>query len=262
MPQSPTQTPHTPFTAGLVSIIMPAFNAQSFLTLAIESVLAQSYANWELLVIDDASTDATASIVRSYALRDPRVRLLTNHHGKGVVGARNSGIDTAQGEFIAFLDSDDSWLPNKLTAQVALMRDSGCALSATAYRMVDAQDAPLGEVRVPARIHYTDLLKGNCIGCLTALYSRARLGKVYMPSGFHHEDYLTWLGILREHGPAAGLDDILALYRKHGQSLSSSKGRAAVWQWRIYRDALRMPLWQAAYYFVNYAVRGVLKHRR
>lgn len=249
-----------PTREGLVSIVMPAFNAERYIEEAVLSVIPQSYPNWELLIVDDASTDATADIARRLAAQDHRITLLQNSHSKGVAGARNTAIERAQGEFIAFLDCDDRWLPDKLTEQVAFMRATNCALSATGYDMVDERNQLVNHIHVPSVIAYEELLRGNRIGCLTAMYSQRTLGKIYMPTEFGHEDYLTWLQITRHHGPARGLDKRLAVYRRHRSSLSGSKLRAAAWQWRIYRRALKIPLFHATYLFANYAVRGLQKH--
>lgn len=247
---------------GLVSVIMPCYNAAATLGRAIQSVRDQHYPHWELWIIDDQSTDTSAALAATAARQDARIKTLRNHHAKGVAGARNTGIEAARGEFIAFLDADDRWLPDKLRVQVTAMREQGAVFSATSYQIVNDADQPLGQVRVPARIRYTDLLRSNTIGCLTAMYNQGRIGRYRMPASFHHEDYLTWLAILETHGPALGIDTIQAVYCKHRHSLSATKSRAARWQWRIYRKALGLPWWQAVYLFGHYAWRGLLKHRR
>lgn len=254
------QTTQHPCQRGLVSVVMPAYNAAAFIAEALASVQRQSFPQWELLVVDDGSTDRTPDIVRAHARHEPRIRLLRNARGKGVSGARNTGIEQARGEFIAFLDADDIWEPEKLAAQIAVMRRTGCALSATSYRMVNEHGLVLRTVRVPSRLTYRTLLKGNRIGCLTAVYSQRLLGKVYMPADFEHEDYVTWLGIVQSSGPAVGLNTALARYRKRGDSLSAPKLQAATWQWNIYRRGLGLPWAVSAYLFLNYAVRGVFKH--
>ncbi|MCK9510363.1 MAG: glycosyltransferase [Pigmentiphaga sp.] len=247
---------------GRVSVIMPCFNAAATLDQAVRSVRDQNYGNWELWIVDDASTDESRAIASRHARDDARIRLLSNRHRKGAAGARNTGIQAAEGEFIAFLDADDYWLPAKLGRQVAAMQAEQAVFSATSYQRIDARGQPLGRFSIQPRIRYRDLLYSNTIGCLTAMYNQGRIGKVLMPEDYHHEDYLTWLDILRRHGPALGIPEALAVYRRHKHSLSGSKTRAARWQWRIYREALQLPWWQAAYLFCHYAWRGVRKHHR
>lgn len=252
---------HFQVTDGLVSIVMPAFNADRFIAHAIDSVLAQTYRNWELLIVDDGSTDRTHSTCQRYAAQDDRIRVLSTNGRQGPGAARNTAITVANGEFIAFLDADDTWHPEKLSRQVALMRQSGSHLTATAYYAINDAGEHLGNIPVPHRLTYRDLLKGNRIGCLTAMYNQRTLGKVYMPADARHEDYLTWLGILRHGGYALGLNEPLAYYRKHENSVSASKLQAASWQWNIYRKNLRLNWAHSVWLFANYALRGVLKHR-
>ncbi len=246
---------------GLVSIVMPVFNAETFLPAAIASVRAQSYSQWELWVIDDRSTDQSRHIATAAARQDSRIRAVSNPGAKGVAGARNAGIAAARGEYIAFLDADDRWLPHKLRTQIGAMQAAGAVFSATGYHMEDEAGRWLGDVPAPPTITLGHMLRSNRIGCLTAMYSQARIGKVWMPAGFPHEDYLTWLTILEQHGPALGVPQLLAVYCRRRDSLSGSKSKAARWQWRIYRQALALPWWRAAWLFGHYAWLGLRKHR-
>lgn len=263
---------------------MPAFNAASTIAESIESVLAQSEPSWELLVINDGSTDGTEACVVDYAVRDARVRLLHTDGREGPASARNVGLSGATGRWIAFLDSDDLWAPEKLERQLAFMESQGAVLSFTSYRRIDAHGNLLSSpVRVPPAVGYRELLKSNCIGCLTAMYERNRFPEARMPDlgrleaqglwrhlvgpgRIGHEDFAFWLEMLSssddgflEPVVAHGLQEPLAYYRVGQQTISSNKLRAAVFQWLIYRKHRRLPWTAAAALFMQYAFRGVMK---
>ncbi len=270
-------------TAGrLVSIVMPAYNAAATIAESIDSARRQTYPHWELLVVDDGSTDATREIVATF-LADSRIRLIQGPGRGGAANARNIGLDAARGDYVAFLDSDDLWVEDKLERQVAFMRSTGCKLSYGAYwRFAGSDQEPLSLVTPPSHVTYATLLKSNPIGCLTALYDRRVFPSMRMPdmaalakgTWLHrwlsgrvgHEDYAFWLAMLRSnearsHGFARGIAEPLAKYRVSPGSLSSNKARAAAFQWLVYRRAERLPLWRAALNFVVYAWRGVRKSR-
>jgi glycosyltransferase involved in cell wall biosynthesis len=269
-----------------VSIIMPAKNAGRHIAAAIDSVLAQDYTSWELLVADDRSNDNTAELVRLYAARDPRVVYLPLGFGisGGAVGARNHAMKLARGRYMAFLDSDDLWYPNKLSVQLAAMESHSAGLCYSAYKKMDEHGTVgKGVVQVPVSVTYKELLKSNVIGCLTAVYDTHLVGKVLMPEAprhdlsfwltilkkkgyYYYEDYATWLRILRRQAPtnqkfAIGIQKPLAIYRVHKGSISHDKWRAARYQWRVYRSVERIPLHSAIYNFCHYALRGYRKYR-
>ncbi len=269
----------------VVSIVMPAYNAAATIAESIDSVLAQSFGDWELLIVDDGSTDNTAEIVKYY-ISDARVKLLSTAGARsGPAKARNVALNVACGEFIAFLDSDDLWLPKKLDRQLQFMREENCVFSFTAYQKIDPQGR-IGRhvIQVPSEVSYYDLLKTNHVGCLTAMYSRRHFGLMAMPEMGRREDYRLWLNFLRGtvvhedyglwlrllrnkdkfHGRvrAKGLNEPLALYRCGFASLSSNKLKAAASQWLIYREVERLPVLIAAYYFLHYAVRGFIKYKK
>ena len=241
---------------------MPARNAQSFIEAAIASVQAQTHADWELWVVDDGSTDATAAIVRDGARRDGRIHLLQHDRSRGVCAARNQAIEAARGEFIAFLDADDVWLPHKLERQLAALRAQGAAACCSAYDVMDVHGRVLPGTarRPPTWVQYEPMLHVDRIGTLTMLYSQARLGKRTMPAGAPQEDYVAWLALLREHaGVVLGLAETLAHYRVGHASLSSAKWHAARRQWRVYREVLALPLPAAWRYFLSYATHGLIQ---
>jgi glycosyltransferase involved in cell wall biosynthesis len=243
-------------TLPAVSIITPARNAAATLAATIASVAAQTRPDWEMLIADDGSEDATAAIAAGWATRDPRVRPLPGPR-EGPAGARNRAIRAARGRFIAFLDADDRWRPEKLARQLAFMEREATPFSFTAYRREDAQGRGLGVVLVPARVDYAGLLKGNVIGCLTAVYDTAHFGKVEMPPLPLRQDYALWLALLRPGGAARGLDEVLADYRVGGAAtLSGSKLGAARGTWAVLRRE-GLPLPRALWCFGHYAAAGL-----
>lgn len=212
---------------------MPAWNVEGTLGRAMTSVQAQTLQSWELLVIDDASGDDTGRIGADVAARDDRVRVLTQAQRSGAAQARNRGIRAARGRFIAFLDADDEWLPGKLEQQLAFMAERKAALSYTEFwRDTGTRRS---RVAVPARVSHRDLLHGNVIGCLTAVYDRQMLGTVEMPDLRLRQDYALWLEILRRIPQAHGLQMPLAVHHQHAGSLSSNRWRAMRATWTLYR---------------------------
>jgi glycosyltransferase involved in cell wall biosynthesis len=265
---------------------MPAHNSQAFISESIRSVILQTYTDWELLVADDCSTDATKKIVAGFAQQDDRIKLVELDQRSGPAKARNAAIACARGHLIAFLDSDDIWLPEKLKKQVALMEETGAYLSYTACKKIDAK-GKIGAVTitVPEKLNYADLLKRNPIPCLTAVFDRAQLGAVHLPEDLrredyslwlnivkkshYHEDYAFWLQILRRRAneeslnpKVVGLNEVLALYRVHRGSISRNKFRAALLQWNVYRKVERLSIAKSLYFFLHYAYHGFNKARK
>lgn len=246
------------YTKGLVSIIMPMYNAKNTISQAIESVVRQTYTNWELLIVDDCSEDGCVEQVEPY-LSDSRIMLQRQPHNRGVAEARNVAMDLANGQYLAFLDSDDLWKEDKLRRQLSFMEEQGAAFVYSAYELVDSDAAPTGKmIHVPKQLHYREELKGNSIPCLTVLIDRTQIPVPHMPDE-GHEDYITWLNILKTGVTAYGQDEALALYRVNGQSLSGNKVKAAVWTWKIYKNQ-GLNWIQRCYYFGCYVFRALKKH--
>ena len=244
-----------------VSVVMPAYNAAPTLYASMASVLAQSHANLELLVIDDASTDATPEMIAEAAARDPRVVPIRQPRNAGVAAARNAGLEASTGTHIAFLDSDDRWRPEKLRMQLAHLRATGATIGYTAYRRFDERGDTLSVVRPPDAVGYADMLKSNRIGNLTGLYDRAIGDGRFEKIG--HEDYVFWLSMVRKAGRAHRVptDEPLADYLVRDGSLSADKRKAAKWQWNIYRNVERLGRVRSAWYFAHYAAIAVAKRR-
>ena len=249
----------TDLTRGLVSVIMPAYNCAASIGRSIDSVLSQTYADWELLVVDDGSRDGTLRIVEEFANKDSRVRVLRKPRNEGVARARNTGLQAARGQYIAFLDSDDVWMAHKLSMQVDFLEEHGAAFCFSSYVRFSPDLGISEPVRVPEQIDYNGLLGGNVIACLTVLIDRSVVGSFRMPN-IPHEDYATWLNILRAGHEAYGIQRDLGLYGVSATSLSSNKLRSARWTWNVLRDHEGLPFLRAMWCFVRYAVRAIGVH--
>jgi len=245
----------------LVSVIMPMHNSEKFVGKAIESVMGQTYPHWELLVIDDASTDHSCDVVRAYARQDSRIQLLKNDNPTGMPFApRNYGIERAKGDFIAFLDSDDMWLREKLAQQVPLFfRDNRTAVVYSDYEKVDEEGHRAARiVAAPRKTSYQQLLYGNVIGNLTGIYDVRKVGKYYFKN-IHHEDYAFWLSVLKSGYTARSTQTVTALYRVRDDSVTSSKFRIVPWQWIVYREVEHISFFRSMYYYMFYAVKALRK---
>lgn len=241
-----------------VTVIIPFHNSALTLGATLDSLQRQTMPHWEGVLIDDASTDDSARIVQERAASDPRLRLIKAPRNLGPAGARNLGISAARARFVAFLDSDDLWHPEKLSVQVPIL-DSGVPLVFSAYEQIDASGRVLRRILAPERVGYHDLLDGNPIGCLTAVWDRAYFGPVALPLVPMHEDYAFWLTLLRQGGHGVGLPQVLAQYRVSGRSHSSRKWRAAQAVWSILRSEPGISFPRACLGFMRYATRALAR---
>lgn len=244
--------------APLVSVVTPVWNAAATLPATLASVRAQSLGDWEMLLVDDASTDGSARVIAEAMAADPRVRGLATGKNSGAGVARNLGIRAARGRYIAFLDADDRWRPEKLERQIGFMERGGHAFAFTAYQREDAEGRLLGRVGVPPRVTRAGLLRRNVIGCLTAVYDARTLGGIEMPEARRRQDYGLWLRLLERVEAAHGLDEVLADYRVSRDSLSGNKLVAARDTWALYREVVGLSAPRAAWCFARYATHGVL----
>lgn len=244
-----------------ISIITPLYNSNKFINSTIQSVIKQTYSTWEMIIVDDCSTDDSVETVDKLSKIDKRIKLIKLNKNSGAAVARNTAIEAAQGHYIAFLDSDDRWLPHKLETQVTFMRDRDVAFSYAAYEKMNEQGEIFGTVGVPDKVSYTDLLKVCSIGCLTAMYDAQKLGKVYMPIIRKRQDLGLWLRILKQIPYAYGIQQVLGQYQLRTDSISSNKRSAAQYTWRLYREVEKLNLLAAGYYFSHYAVNGVLRNK-
>jgi teichuronic acid biosynthesis glycosyltransferase TuaG len=246
----------------LVSIITPSWNVERFIEETVRSVQDQTFQDWELLIADDCSTDRTPQLIEAIAERDPRVKLIRQPRNGGPALARQAAIDHAQGRFLAFLDSDDLWLPPKLERQIAFAREKRAALSYTAFRRTDEAGLTSGRlIEVPASLTYDQLLKNTSIATLTALVDREIAGQVAMKNE-GYDDFCLWLSILKPGHTAYGLNEDLARYRVRGSSVSSRPARSAKWVWHIYRNVEHLSLIKSAWCFAHWGARAWLKRRQ
>lgn len=247
---------------GLVSIIMPMHNSAMFVEDAILSVLSQTYKDWELLVVDDSSTDNSTDIVKAYQRKNGNIRLLINDNHTGIPSApRNFGIKHANGQYIAFLDSDDCWLPDKLEKQIKQFDSDKIAIVFSDYEKIDEEGRRDNRiVKAPALVTYKDMLHCNYIGNLTGVYNRSVVGTALLPD-IHHEDYALWLSILKRNFVAKNTCTVEALYRVRNCSVSSAKFHNLSWQWDIYREKEGLSILKSAYYYLCYAYNGWRKSK-
>lgn len=247
--------------APLVSVVMPAFNMEKYIGDSISSVIAQTLPNWELLVIDDCSTDNTRFIVRQFVEKDQRIILLELNENAGTANARNKGLTLARGRYVAFLDSDDLWEPDKLELQCALAEESGAEIVCSSYDFIDEKGCSLGRVfHVPKRITFDYMLGENAIGCSSCLVLSSLLGENPFSSEFWHEDYLLWMSLLRNGSIAMGHSDVLMHYRQIKGSRSSDKIDGARRRWQIYRRGLGLSRSKSFLSFARYFVSGFRKY--
>lgn len=243
----------------LVSIVMPAFNASATLADSINSVISQKYQNWELLLVNDASTDDTLTIAEFYADMDSRIRLFTNKNNLGVARTRNLALEAHIGTYVAFLDSDDMWLDSKLSTQIGSLTKENI-FSYMPYSLMDSNGKFIRNYLPPNISNYKSMLRGNTLGTLTVMLHSDYLGTSRFPVR-GHEDYALWLSLLRKGGQAVrvGGEESYARYRIHPTSLTSSKLRAASWQWSIYRDSEMLPFSTSFALMFSYAYKAFLK---
>ncbi len=243
----------------LVSIITPMYNAEKYIESTIESVRKQTYKNWEMIIVDDCSTDKSPEIVKKNAAEDTRIRYFRNPENSGVANTRNHAMKQATGRYLAFLDSDDLWDEDKLEKQLVFMQKENAHFCCSGCRIIDENGIETGVVRkVKGTRNRRQLLRGNVAACLTIIIDRKFLPDPIMPD-IHHEDYAAWLGIIRENEMVYCMEEVLASYRVGSGSLSGNKKQAALWTWNIYRNYLDLPLYKAGYLFICYVYHAVRK---
>lgn len=236
----------------LVSIIMPSYNSATYISHSIDSILSQTYTNWELLITDDCSKDNTYEILQEYKEKDNRIKIyrLSSNSGAGI--ARNNSIEKAQGNFIAFCDSDDSWVLEKLEKQVDFMIKNDIAFSYSDYFLVNELNEIVGKREFPIKVNYKDMLLNNYIGCLTAIYSVEKLDKIYMRDIRYGQDWLLWLDILKVADYAYNIGEVFAYYKIRTNSISANKVKTMKYNWIMYRKYENLSLINSLYYIIRY----------
>lgn len=237
---------------SLVSVIMPAYNSAAYISEAIGSVMQQTYTHWELIVIDDASTDDSILIVKQLMQEEQRIMLLQNFQNSGPGPTRNAGIKAAKGDFIAFLDSDDVWLPAKLEVQLGFMKKHDLKICFSSYYLMNEEGVKLPHIieALPV-LTYSKLLLSNYVGNLTGIYD-ARGGKFYAPYLRKRQDWGLWLKVIKHTGQARGITEPLAIYRIRKGSLSRNKYALIKHNFRVYRNFLRFGRLKSALYLSRF----------
>ena len=241
---------------------MPAYNAGAYIEEAIHSVMDQTVTDWELLVLDDGSSDDTRTRVAALAAKDSRIRLLPNEKNLGAANTRNRGFDLCRGRYVALLDSDDRWMPEKLEKQLLLLEQTGADFSYCSYAIVDGAGEPAkNDYIVPGNVSFEGLLRENCIGCSTVVLRREITERYRFNPDFYHEDYVLWLQLTRDGLRGVGCTQVLSSWRYIATSRSFDKKKAALNRWRIYRQYLKLPLWKSICAFSGYVTASLKKYR-
>lgn len=247
---------------AIVSIIMPAYNCEKYVVEAINSVLAQTYKNWELLVLDDGSKDNTLQVIKEFSKKDSRIKALPNGKNMGVSATRNRGIELATGEWIAFLDSDDMWESKKLEKQLEVAKEKEAEFLFTGSSYINEQGEPFkGIFEVPAKVNYKKLRNQNVISCSSVLVKRKYFANIKMEKDEMHEDYAVWLRILKLGVTAYGVNEPLLVYRISRNSKSGNKMKTVKMTYKVFRFVGINPI-GSAYFMMRHVVASVGKYKK
>ena len=239
---------------------MPSYNAAEFIAASIQSVIDQTYSNWELLITDDCSKDDTVKIVEQYLVKDNRIKLFSTGKNSGPACARNKSLENATGKYIAFLDSDDIWVSNKLEMQINFMTEKNIAFSFSSYSIMKEDGIQTGNtINVPKVIGYYGYLFNTIIGCLTVVIDREKTGNFMMPNIRSSQDMALWLLIMKRGFKAYGLQEPLAYYRLVSTSNTAKKWKAAKDVWKVYREIEHLNPIYSAVCFIGYAINAIIK---
>lgn len=246
-----------------ISIVVPVYHAADYLVQTLTMVRAQTYTDWELILVEDGPGDGSAEVIEEYlrAHDDSRIRLIRQKENGGAAHARNIGVDAAAGRYLAYLDADDVWIPDKLSRELAFLKEKRAGFVFTAYEFGDADAKGTGKiVHVPAVLRYRQALSRTVIFTSTVLFDLEQIPKelVKMPE-VKSEDTATWWRILRNGHNAYGMDEVTTIYRRPASSLSSNKWEAVQRIWALYRKQERLSVFKSAYYFCGWAVRATLR---
>ena len=235
----------------LVSIITPLYNCEKYIEETIQTVINQTYKNWEMIIVDDCSKDNGTKIVEKYQKLDSRIKFYKNKINLGGAGTRNKCIEKAKGKYIAFLDSDDLWKKEKLEKQIIFMEENNYLFSYTKYERISEEGKKLNLLsKIPKELNYCYMLKINPIGCLTAVYNQEKLGKIYLPEIKIGQDFALWLEVLKKSNNAYGLMENLAEYRYRKMSLSKNKKKKVLCLWKIYRKYNNQSILKSSYFIL------------
>ena len=245
----------------LISVITPTYNSERFIRKTIESAQAQTYTNWEMIIVDDCSTDRTVEIIEELKEHDSRIQLIKLNENCGPAIARNVAIERAKGRYLAFWDCDDQWMPEKLEKQLKFMQEHRIAFSFTKYMKIkeDGSEKNL-IVDIPNEVNYKQLLKHNVIGCLTVMLDIEMIGEVKMINIRSRQDFVLWLTICKRGFTAYGFQEVLSKYRVVKGSLSSNKLKMAKQMWKVYREIEELSLIRSIWCFLNYLYFAIRKY--
>jgi glycosyltransferase involved in cell wall biosynthesis len=245
----------------LVSIIMPAYNCGEFIGTTLDSVINQSYKNLEVIVVDDCSTDNTADVVREYITKDSRIKYHKLEKNSGAAVARNKAVDLATGKYMAFLDSDDVWFPEKLTKQIGFMEENNYGFTCTSYTKIDEQGEYLNRTIVAqSRRDYNGVLK-TCPGNSTVIYNAEKLGKFKIPDIKKRNDYVMWLQLIKKEKYLYGIEEPLGSHRIRTEGISSDKKSLVGYHWKVYREIENLSLLKSSYLIVYWVLATMFKLR-
>ena len=247
---------------SLVSIITPSYNSAKFIAETIQSVQNQTHQNWEMIIVDDASSDETENVVLSIIENDKRIQFLKLSQNSGPAVARNTGIEKASGYFMTFIDADDIWFPTFIENNIKTIQETAIPFVFSSYRRANEQlEFVYSDFIVPHKVSYSDILKSNSISCLTAFVDIKKLGKKYMPLIRKRQDMGLWLNYLKVIPFAYGIQETQAIYRIRENSLSRKKSDLIKYQWQFYRQVENLNVFQSAYYMLHWMYRGFMKYR-
>lgn len=237
-----------------VSIITATYNSERYIEQTIISVLKQTYTKWELIIVDDASTDNTLSVINTLSLKYDNIRVFQNKTNQGAALTRNRGTEKAKGNFIAFLDGDDLWKPTKLEKQLSFMIRHNIDVCFSSYDLMDEEGHFLNKtVKALHKLSYQKFLKCNYIGNLTGMYNTKTLGKIYAPNLRKRQDWLLWLkAVEKSNKPVLGIEESLAIYRVRKNSISSNKINMLKYNYLVYRKGLGFSILKSLYSMVNF----------
>lgn len=248
---------------NLISIVTPMYNGEKYVEETINSVLKQTYPNWEMIIVDDGSKDNGPAIVEKFAQADNRIKLIRQKNA-GSSAARNNGLKNIQGRYVSFLDSDDFWEPNFLEEQLNFIKEKKSPIVFASYKRINAEGKEiLKPFIVPEKVNYKSLLKSCSISCLTAMFDREKTGNVFFNEamGSLRDDFVFWLSILKQGGYAYGNKNVLASYRVFASSTTGNKKKVMKPQFMVYYKVEKLGLIKSIYYFINWAINGFFKYK-
>jgi len=245
----------------LVSIIMPAYNCGNFIGLALESVINQTYQNWEVIIVDDCSTDNTAEVVQDFMRKDSRIKYYKLDQNSGAAMARNKAIEIAKGKYLAFLDSDDIWFPEKLMKQISFMEKNNYGFTCTSYTKIDENGKYLNRTIIAKpKLDYNGILK-SCPGNSTVIYNAEKLGKFKIPNIKKRNDYIMWLQVVKKEKYLYGINEVLGSHRIRKNAISRNKLSLVKYHWIVYRKIEKLSIFKSVYLVIYWITATIFKLR-